>query len=265
MISCIMRVPLSARRPRPARIPGAHAARVGVHVRDGRGTLLAAAIGAAPRCAGPAAPGSGQCTHARSCLLGHRRTRRVRSRVEVLDESRACGCPAEKLPCHSASRREIHAEGADPPEMTLDVIRGDRCNGQAEGAADGLRDVAGRYADFRDGVQASAGRSLRESKSDEVRGSVPGAEPHCHMDRSAALSRDQRRPSDAPAHSKLICYRRMKRSLYRSRNSYSAIRALQPRRAMLSGRSPMTGDGKGLSSHANDGMTMRSSNARYSA
>ncbi len=73
-----------------------------------------------------------------------------------------------------ARRREIHAEeGADPPEMTLDVIRGDRCDGEAEGAADGLRDVAGGYAVFRDGVQASAGRSLRESKSDEARGIGP--------------------------------------------------------------------------------------------
>jgi len=57
--------------------------------------------------------------------------------------------------------------------MTLDVTRGDRGDGQAEGAADGLRDVAGGDAVFRDGVQASAGRSLRESKSDEARGIGP--------------------------------------------------------------------------------------------
>src|SRR6476619_6974818 len=95
-------------------------------------------------------------------LLGHRRARRVRTRVKVLDESRACGCPAEKLPCRGAGRREVHAEeGADPPEMTLEVTGGDRCDGEAEGAADGLRDGAGGYPVFRDGVQAGAGRSLR--------------------------------------------------------------------------------------------------------
>src|SRR6266704_6293565 len=113
-------------------------------------------------------------------LLGHRRARRVRTRVEVPDESRACGCPAEKLSCHGARRREIHAEeGADPPEMTLDVIGGDRCDGEAEGAADGHGDVASGYAVFRDGVQASASRSLRESKSDEACGigSVHGGPP----------------------------------------------------------------------------------------
>src|SRR5580658_10636343 len=71
---------------------------------------------------------------------------RVRTRVEVLDESRAGRCPAEQLPRRGARRREIHAEeGADPPEMTLDVIKGDRCDGEAEGAADGLRDVPGGY------------------------------------------------------------------------------------------------------------------------
>jgi len=107
-------------------------------------------------------------------LLGPGRPRRVRTRVKVLDESRACGFPAEKVPCRGARRREIHAEeGADPPEMTLDVIRGDRCDGEAEGAADGHGDVAGGYAVFRDGVQASASRSLRESKSDEARGIGP--------------------------------------------------------------------------------------------
>src|SRR6185312_6438917 len=59
---------------------------------------------------------------ARSPLPGHRRARPVRTRVEVLDESRACGCPAEKLPCRRAGRRQVHAEkGADPPEMTLEV------------------------------------------------------------------------------------------------------------------------------------------------
>ena len=57
--------------------------------------------------------------------------------------------------------------------MTLDVIRGDRRHGQAEGAADGLRDVAGRYALFRDGVQAGARRSLREPESDKARGVGP--------------------------------------------------------------------------------------------
>ena len=99
---------------------------------------------------------------------------RVRTRVDVLDESRACGGPAEKLPRRGAGRREVHAEeGADPPEMTLDVIRGDRYDGKGEGAADGLRDVAGGYAVFRDGVQASAGRSLRESQGDEACGIGP--------------------------------------------------------------------------------------------
>jgi hypothetical protein len=68
---------------------------------------------------------------------------------------------------------EAVLEGADPPEMTLDVIRGDRCDGEAEGAADGHGDVASGYAVFRDGVQAGASRSLRESKSDEARGIGP--------------------------------------------------------------------------------------------
>jgi len=99
---------------------------------------------------------------------------RVRTRVDVLDESRACGGPAEKLPRRGAGRREVHAEeGADPPEMTLDVIRGDRYDGKGEGAADGLRDVAGGYAVFRDGVQARAGRGLRQPKRDEARGIGP--------------------------------------------------------------------------------------------
>jgi hypothetical protein len=57
--------------------------------------------------------------------------------------------------------------------VTLDVTGGDRRDGKAEGAADGLRDVAGGYPVFRDGVQASAGRSLREPQSDEARGIGP--------------------------------------------------------------------------------------------
>src|SRR5580693_9183854 len=98
----------------------------------------------------------------------------VRARVEVRDESRAGGCPAEKLPCRVARHREIHAEeGADPPKMTLDIVRGDRCGGKPEGAADSLRDIARGYALFRDSVQASAGRSLREPKGDEARGVGP--------------------------------------------------------------------------------------------
>src|SRR5689334_2315115 len=119
-----------------------------------------------------AGAGPGGRAHARRSL--HRRARRVRTGVDVLDESRAFGVPAEKLPCHGAGRREVHAEeGADPPEMALDVIGGDRCHGEAEGAADGLRDVAGGYAVFRDGVQAGAGRGLRESQGDEARGIGP--------------------------------------------------------------------------------------------
>src|SRR5580693_2961737 len=98
----------------------------------------------------------------------------VRARVEVRDESRAGGCPAEKLPCRVARHREIHAEeGADPPKMTLDIVRGDRCDGKPEGAADSRRDIARGYALFRDSVQASAGRSLREPKGDEARGVGP--------------------------------------------------------------------------------------------
>ena len=53
--------------------------------------------------------------------------------------------------------------------MILNVIKGDRGDGQAQGAADGLRDVAGGYALFRDGVQAGARRGLRESERDEAR------------------------------------------------------------------------------------------------
>ena len=100
--------------------------------------------------------------------------RRVRTRVEVLNESRACGSPAEKLPCHSARRREIHAEeGADPPEVTLDVIRGDRCDGSPK-----ARPIASAMS--RVGTPSSATacrwrarRSFRESRSDEARGIGP--------------------------------------------------------------------------------------------
>jgi hypothetical protein len=51
----------------------------------------------------------------------------------------------------------------------LDVVGGNRGDGQAEGPADGLSDVAGGYAFFRDGVQAGARRSLGEPESDEAR------------------------------------------------------------------------------------------------
>src|SRR5580658_1485097 len=98
----------------------------------------------------------------------------IRTRVQVLDESRARGCPAEKLPGRGARGREIHAEeSADPPEVTWHVIRGDRGDGQAEGPADGRRDVAGGYALFRDGVQAGARRRLRESQCDQACGIGP--------------------------------------------------------------------------------------------
>src|ERR1700735_5837274 len=107
--------------------------------------------------------------------LGRRRGYRVRAAVDVLDESRACGRPAEQLPRRRARRREIHAEErADPPEVALNVICGDRRDGEAEGAADGLGDVAGRYALFRDGVQATARLSLRESEGDAAGGLGPG-------------------------------------------------------------------------------------------
>jgi hypothetical protein len=57
--------------------------------------------------------------------------------------------------------------------VTLDVIRRDRCDGEAGGAADGLRDLPGGYAVFRDGVQSGTGRSLREPECDEARGIGP--------------------------------------------------------------------------------------------
>src|ERR1700689_2911232 len=98
-------------------------------------------------------------------LPGGRRVCRVRTGVDVFDESGAGGLPAEELLGRVARRREIHAEeGGDPPEMALDVVGGDRRDGQGESPADRLGDVAGGYAGFRDGVQASAGRSLRQSK-----------------------------------------------------------------------------------------------------
>ena len=63
--------------------------------------------------------------------------------------------------------------------MILDVIGRDGRDGEAEGAADGLRDVAGGDALFRDGVRKASARKwppLREPQGDEARGVGP---VHC--------------------------------------------------------------------------------------